>query len=252
MRVAILSDIHGNSVALDAVLADVRQCGRIDAFWILGDLVALGPDPVGVLDRLCALENARFIRGNTDRYVAMGDRPPPSIEDVKADLSLLPRSIEVAQTFTWTQGMVTSAGKLSWLQQLPLELRATLPDGTRFLGVHASPGRDDGDGIPPTLDDDAIDQLLQTAEADILCCGHTHRPLYRRLGRRSMVNPGSVSLSSTADKRSSYVVLEAAATGYTIDERKVPYDIQRVVQMLVSMEHPGRSFIIRHLTSTGG
>jgi predicted phosphodiesterase len=98
MRVAILSDIHGNSIALDAVLADLRSHGGVDAYWVLGDLVALGPDPIGVLERLDRLENASFIRGNTDRYTAMGDRPPPTLEEVAQDPSLVPRLIEVAQT----------------------------------------------------------------------------------------------------------------------------------------------------------
>ncbi len=77
MKNALLSDIHGNSVELDAVLEDIKSQGDVDAYWILGDLVAIGPDPVGVLQRLSILPNARFIRGNTDRYVVTGDRPHP-------------------------------------------------------------------------------------------------------------------------------------------------------------------------------
>lgn len=247
MRVAILSDIHGNSIALDAVLADARDRGGVDAFWILGDLVALGPDPLGVLDRLFTLPHAHFTRGNTDRYVATGDRPPPHLADVRADPSLLPRLIEVAQTFTWTQGAIAGAGKLVWLKQLPLELRVTLPDGSRFLGVHASPGRDDGDGITAAIADDAAAQLLQAAEADMICTGHTHRPMHRRLGLRSLVNLGAVSLSATADKRASYVILTADSSGYTIEPRQVPFDLQRVVAQLEAADHPGRSFILKHL-----
>ncbi len=57
MKIAVLSDIHGNSVALDAVLRDISSQGGVDAYWVLGDLVALGPDPVGVLERLSKLPN---------------------------------------------------------------------------------------------------------------------------------------------------------------------------------------------------
>ena len=67
MRIALLSDIHGNSVALDAVLRDVQAQGNADEYWILGDLVAIGPDPIGVLERLSELEEAFYVRGNTDR-----------------------------------------------------------------------------------------------------------------------------------------------------------------------------------------
>jgi len=153
MRVALLSDIHGNRVALNAVLADIASQGGVDAYWILGDLVALGPEPVRTLQILSALPNARFIRGNTDRYVCNGDRHSPSIEEAKSNSHLLEALVEIANTFAWTQGMITAGGWLRWLGELPLEMRVTLPDGTRFLGVHASPGQDDGPGIGPNRED---------------------------------------------------------------------------------------------------
>jgi hypothetical protein len=74
----------------------------------MGDLVALGPEPVLTLEILSALPHAQFVRGNTDRYVCIGDRPSPSIEEAKNDPRLLPALVEVANTFAWTQGMVTA------------------------------------------------------------------------------------------------------------------------------------------------
>ncbi len=65
MKIAILSDIHGNRLALDVVLNTLKP-EDIDAYWILGDLVALGPDPVGVLERIEQLPSCSVIRGNTD------------------------------------------------------------------------------------------------------------------------------------------------------------------------------------------
>ena len=70
MKIAILSDIHGNSIALDAVLADIEHAGGVDGYWLLGDFAAIGPDPVGVLEQIRALPNALFLRGNTDRYAS--------------------------------------------------------------------------------------------------------------------------------------------------------------------------------------
>src|SRR4051812_19555675 len=78
MRIALMSDIHGNSIALDAVLADIAHAGGVDEHWVLGDIVALGPDPIGVLERIVALPELSVLRGNTDRYVVTGDRPSPS------------------------------------------------------------------------------------------------------------------------------------------------------------------------------
>ena len=75
MRLAILSDIHGNPLALDAVLTDIRSQGEVDAYWVLGDFAALGYDPVTPLEKVTALSHASFTRGNTDRYVVTEDLP---------------------------------------------------------------------------------------------------------------------------------------------------------------------------------
>src|SRR5262245_31366775 len=127
MRAAILSDIHGNLIALDVVLADVEAAGGTDEVWVLGDLAALGYDPAGVLERLTSLPNLRVIRGNTDRYIVTGARPNPSPQQAQANPALLPVLIEVAHSFAWTQGVLTAMGWLDWLDALPLEFHATLP-----------------------------------------------------------------------------------------------------------------------------
>ena len=77
MRIALLSDIHGNPLALDAVLADIEAQGGVDTYWLLGDFSSLGYDPVGVLERVTKLPNAFFLRGNHDRYTVTGERPGP-------------------------------------------------------------------------------------------------------------------------------------------------------------------------------
>jgi predicted phosphodiesterase len=249
MRMALLSDVHGNSVALEAVLADVELQGGVDAFWVLGDLVALGHDPVGVLERLAALPNARFTRGNTDRYVFSGDRPPPTRADAEANPDLLPILVEVAGTFAWTQGAITAAGWLGWLSALPLELDEILPDGTRFLGVHAAPGTDGdpGLGIHPQLGLADLRGLLGGCEADLVCVGHTHWPMDLRLDGKRVVNLGSVSNPLPPDLRASYAILEAGRSGYRIRHRRVDYDHAAVIAALERMQHPGAAFIARHM-----
>ncbi len=179
MRLAIMSDIHGNATALQAVLDDVEQQGGVDAFWVLGDLVALGPDPVPVLERLAALPNLQATRGNTDRYVTTTAHPSPSTDEVVNDISLVTRFAEVAATFAWTQGAITAAGWFDWLDALPLEKRLSLPDGTRLLSVHAAPGTDEGDGIHDRLDNGTLITVLDGCEAELVIVGHTHRPLER-------------------------------------------------------------------------
>jgi len=247
MKIALLADIHGNSVALDAVLADIARSGGVDGYWFLGDLVALGPDPTGVLTRVTALPHAQFIRGNTDRYVSRGDRPPPTPTDAARDPALLPRLVEVERTFTWTEGVLAATGWSDWLRPLPLEFRTTLPDGTRLLAVHASPGKDDGEGFQSPCDDDAFAALLSGCGADTVCVGHTHLPLRRTVGAVTVFNPGAVSLSRTAERHAHYAILEASDGGHNFIGRSVPYDVDSVVAQLETLAHPGRAFIIRHL-----
>lgn len=248
MRIALLSDIHGNATALNAVLADVAEQGGADGYWIMGDLVALGPEPVLTLEILSALPHARFVRGNTDRYICTGDRPSPSIEEVKSNPQLLPALVEVANTFAWTQGMVTAGGWLQWLRELPLEMRVCLPDGTRFLGVHASPGQDDGAGISPDGDAAEFSKSLTEANADFICVGHTHLPFDRQILGTRIVNPGAVSLSLTTEKDASYAFLNVSTDTRSVEHRKVPYDRDGVIDQLKRIGHPGRGFLIKHLS----
>jgi predicted phosphodiesterase len=249
MRIALLSDIHGNEIALRAVLEDIAARGGADAYWILGDLVALGPQPVRVLEILSGLPNARFIRGNTDRYVGWGDRPSPSVEEAEKDSRLLGALVEVANTFAWTQGMITASGWLPWLQALPSEIRSTLPGGTRFLGVHASPGRDDGPGIVPLMNTTEIAPLLKNCNADLVCVGHTHCPSEHKVDGVHVVNLGAVSLSITADKYANYVLLDTQKDAYHVQNHSVPYDRAAVIDQLNCIGHPGRGYLIRHLSN---
>jgi predicted phosphodiesterase len=249
-KIALFSDIHGNSVALDAVLADIAAQGGVDGYWVLGDLVAIGHDPVGTLERLTSLPNARFIRGNTDRYIFAGDRPFPSLADCEADPKLMRILVEVAGTMAWTQGALSAHGWLTWLEQLPIEMEATLPDGTRFLGVHASPGCDGGRGIAPSMEDAEIAAAMQGCDAQLICVGHTHYAVNRRVHDWHVVNLGCVSIPqmTESDLRASYVLLTADEQGYTVEHRRVEYDRTTVVAALEVQRHPGRAYIIRHLS----
>ena len=248
MRIALISDIHGNSVALDAVLEDVKTAGSVDEYWFLGDHVAVGPDPLGVLERIVELPGASFTRGNTDRYTTAGDRPPPTFEDVAVAPSLQDKLVEVARSFAWTLGIIANAGYYDWLNELPIEKRLTLPDGTRVLGVHASPGRDDGSGFSESRTETELQQLFWDAEADLVFVGHTHQAIERDLGTMKLVNLGSVSNHTSPDTRSSYVILEATSESHSYERRLVEYDNQAAIDQLHRVRHPATDFIAQHLS----
>ncbi|MGO8948499.1 MAG: metallophosphoesterase family protein [Ktedonobacterales bacterium] len=246
MRLAVLSDIHGNPIALDAVLADLQTQGDIDAYWVLGDFVAIGYDPVTPLERVANLPSTRCVRGNTDRYVLTGDLPLQE-EQVRADPTLLTPLVAGARGFAWTRGYITATGWFEWLDSLPLEQRLLLPDGTRLLAVHASPGQDADPGIKPEHSDAEVETLLNGCEADLLLVGHTHIALDRQVGVVRVVNPGSVSNPVKAGAPASYVLLEADEQGYAIQHREVEYDREAVIAAIQAVHYPDPAFLIQFM-----
>lgn len=247
MRIALFADIHGNSIALEAVLRDIAELGGADIYWVLGDLAAIGHDPAGVLERLADLPGACFVRGNTDRYLLTGERPPPLPETVAANPGLLPTYTEVAATFAWTLGALSAAGWLDWLAGLPSEQRMTLPNGARLLGVHAAPDDDQSPGLSPAAADEELRARFEGCAADLVAVGHTHWALERRLDGMHLVNVGSVSNPLPPDLRASYVILEVDESGYRVDFRRADYNREAVIDVLNRIRHPGRDFIIQGL-----
>jgi predicted phosphodiesterase len=247
LKIAILADIHGNPLALDAVLEDIQEQGGVDEYWVLGDLAALGHAPLEVLERLAALPRARFIRGNTDRFLANGEQPGPSLEKILQDPEALALKMRLASSFAWTTGAVAPAGWLPWLRALPLEMRLILPDGTRVLAVHAAPGTDDGDGLRIRSTDDELQSLLAGVEADLVMVGHTHLPFDRQVRGVRVVNPGSVSNPFPPDLRASYALLTCDSLGYTLVHRRADYDHQSVIEALKRLSHPSEAYLTRFM-----
>lgn len=249
LKIAVLSDIHGNLTALEMVLADVQAQGGADAFWVLGDLAAMGYAPLAVLERLKQLPNARFIRGNTDRYIAFNERPASTLPAASSP-EQVQITVEVAQSLSWTQGAVWAAGWREWLAALPLDFRETLPNGTRVLAVHASPGTDDGIGLRPTTPDADAAPLFTNAEADLVLVGHTHWPQDRSLSGVRVVNVGSVGLPFTPDGRASYALLRADEHTYSIEFRSLEFDREANIAQLAAIRHPAQNLITGLLRGT--
>lgn len=247
MRIAILADIHGNSIALDAVLADIERRGGVDGYWILGDLCAIGFDPAGVLDRLSGLPNARFVRGNADRYVTTSAMPDPSFEQVRANPDLIPLLAEVVGSFCWTAGCLAGRGWLDWLSALPTEQRITLPDGTRVLLIHGTLTDDAGRGLNPSLSDDDLHAETAACQADLICVGHFHMPMDRRLNGVRVINPGAVSNNFAPDLRAGYAILSANADGHEIAFYRAAYDIDAAITAVEQSRNPGAGYQIRFL-----
>lgn len=246
MRLAVLSDIHGNSIALDAVLADIRQQGGVDAYWVLGDLVAFGHDPVGVIERLGKLPNLSCTRGNTDRCMLSDSDLSPTAEEL-ADAVRLPRTVQITQNYAWTIGALNHTNWHDTLAALPLEKRLVLEDGTRVLGVHAAPGTDTGSGIHPGMSEAVLRQLLDGCMADLVLVGHTHWAMDIVSGSTRIVNLGSLGNPVGPDIRAKYSLIYSSAGGYRIEHRRVDYDYPAVIDALEQTRNPARAFLLGFL-----
>jgi predicted phosphodiesterase len=199
---------------------------------------------------LHAVPNLVAVRGNTDRYLSEAvDTRRGHIERAIANAAIdrdqAIDAVLIQLGFAWAAGGVASAGLASWLANLPLEHRETLPDGTRVLLVHASPGRDDGPGIHPDLSDAEFGAAVAGADADLLIVGHTHEPLDRTRNGVRAWNLGSVSNPGTDDVRAVWTLLDANADGHSLERRFVHYDIPAMLEALSRVNHPSEAYI-RH------
>ena len=123
-------------------------------------------------------------------------------------------------------------------------------DGTRVLLVHASPGRDDGPGLSLDATEEELASRGFTNEtADLVLVGHTHVPGERRIGGCHAVNPGSVSLPPISDNRASWLLLDTDASGYTIEHRSEPYDLDQAARELTLQRHPAAKWLTAKMTS---
>ena len=222
MRLAILADIHGNSAALDTVMAHADDQGP-DHWVFVGDYVG-GEDPVGVLERITALPNATFVRGNTERFVLMRGSPFVTIEDAASNPSLVPELLSFVEKFAWQRGALAQAGWIGWIEALPVFSELSLPGHRRLLVVHASPFRDDGPGLKPTLSDAELTELFSSSDHEVCVSGHTHRAMARQIEDRLFVNPGSVGKPLEGSTRASYAIIEATEAGARARHFELDYD----------------------------
>jgi len=178
MRIALLSDIHGNLIALETVLQELAQ-ESIDQIICLGDVAALGPQPHEVIGRLRRLD-CPVILGNTDAWLLL-----PA--GAKTSDSQILRTIT-----SWCAEQLTPADR-SYLQTFAPLLELPLDEGRRLLCYHGSP-RSFDDVIAATTPDAEVQAMLAGYSATVLVGGHTHIQMLRRYQDAHLVNVGSIGL----------------------------------------------------------
>ncbi|MCF8099474.1 MAG: metallophosphoesterase family protein [Desulfarculaceae bacterium] len=193
---AVLSDLHANFSALEAVKADLAR-RNVDQVLVLGDVVGYLARPNRVA-RAVAEAGWQCLAGNYDLAVLAGG-------DEGVD-NFLRRGIgpEPKAIFSWTERRVLS-GTRAFLSKLPHKIEMDTQAG-RLLAVHGSPAAV-RQYVYPDHPEDELAAWLQQAGASILCMGHTHMPFVRRVGGGLVVNPGSVGKSKDGDPRASYAII---------------------------------------------
>ena len=224
MRIAVLSDVHGNLPALEAVMSHLKTQGGYDEIWVLGDLAVFCPYPAQVLERLAPLPKARFVQGNTDGYLVTGRRPPQMAVQDESQWKSMPGFLkERDASFRWTVSQVSYEGYLL-LRELPFQHRAEIPSYGAVLAVHGSPLGDEVGVWEHTTDADLRDMLSST-DFRLLLCGHTHCPLDRSLDSKRVINVGSVGLPLDGDRRAAYAMLDIEGDQCQSALHRVEYDI---------------------------
>lgn len=222
MRIAIISDIHGNLTALEAVLQDLEQQPPVDQLIVAGDLCLNGPHPRESLERVRAL-GCPVIQGNTDLEIVT--QAPQKGEKKRT-------------TVGWTREQVGADG-IAYLESLPFSHRISNSQGSDILIVHANPLNLE-DAIFPNSSDAALQLLLDEVDTGVgaLAFGHLHIAYTRSWRHLLLVDVGSCGLPRDEDHRAAYAILDWQDNGWQAEIRRVPYDVQEVVKQIKTCGMP--------------
>lgn len=214
MLLAVLSDIHANLSAFEAVLQDTRR-HRPDAYVVAGDLTG-GPNPAETLEIVRSLPGW-LIRGNTDTRVlefARGNRP--NEWQTNRQFGML----------RWFARHV-SEEELDFLAGLPEERTVALPGMAPLRLLHGSPGQP-GEGLRPDGDGGELIQALELVTEDVLICGHTHEQWQWQRNGRLVLNPGAICGPLDGTIGAEYALLSWRGGRWQAELKKVQYDLAAV------------------------
>jgi putative phosphoesterase len=231
MRVAIISDIHGNRTAFEAVLADLRETSP-DLILHGGDLADAGSSPVEIVDRIRDLGWPGVV-GNTDEILFQ----PQSLTDfANTSPAMKPLLATIEQMAAATRSLLGEE-RLAWLAGLP---RRQIRESIAL--VHASP-ESPWRGPQHTATDAELESAFSSLNRPVAVYAHIHRPLVRRLPQMTVVNTGSVGLSYDGNHRASYLLLDDSEPSI----RRVDYDVDHEIKVLASCGLPHSGWIARIL-----
>jgi len=232
VRTALISDVHGNAVAFEAVLADLER-DPVDRIVCLGDMIQGGSQPAQVVRRLRELA-CPVVLGNADAFLV----DPDAGEEEKTERQLSVRE--------WTVAQIGDEG-VAFIETFRPTLDVPLGAGRTLLAFHGSPASFD-DIVLPHLEEDEFRRLLGPPAADVLAGGHVHLQWLRRYADSTFVNPGSVGLAydhaqpddddPRVDAVAEYARIDVDGDGLEIAFRRVPFDRDDVLAAIDGSRMP--------------
>jgi len=228
LRIGLIADIHGNVVALEAVLTELAR-EPVDRLICLGDVAAIGPHPREVIARLRTL-GCPVTMGNTDAWLFA----PPTLAGASERVRLM-------LDITHWNAQQLSTDDLAYVRAFPLTVEIALDDGGLLLCYHGSP-RSFDDVLAATTPDQEVARLLAGVQATVLVGGHTHIQMVRRYEDVHLINVGSVGLPGVTEgspelprppaevRWAEYGILHVGGGHLGIDLRRTALDIAAVRQ----------------------
>ncbi len=236
MKIAFISDIHGNAIALDSVLVDIKK-KSVDKIVVLGDLCYRGPEPKRSIELIRSLDTD-VIKGNADEWVVRGVQQG-EVPDKAIDMMNRERD--------WT---------LSRLEQSDVDYLSNLPTKLDFVFMdiainvfHATP---DSlfEVVPPHAEEDMIQaKLMSSAESEsqIYIYGHIHRSYIRYINGKIVMNTGSVGLPFDGLAMASYATVEIQEGMIRTSIERVAYDVEQVAEQYKMMNYPNSEMMMKVL-----
>lgn len=225
MKIAFISDIHGNAIALDAVLQDIEKQG-MDQIYVLGDICYRGPEPKRSLDLVRSL-HTEVIKGNADEWVVRGVQKG-EVADKILELMNLERQ--------WTVKQLQPTD-IEYLESLPTTLNLTIED-FQLSAFHATP-TSLFDVILPNADDNQIEtNLMQVQGSQVFIYAHIHKPYIRYINGKVILNIGSVGLPFDGLTKASYGIVEVEDGHIKTSIRRVNYDLEKVAALYHEVKYP--------------
>ena len=220
MRVAVISDIHANLIALEEVLKDIEQ-ENCEHIVCLGDIVLAGPQPISILE-FVKQQNWTMIQGNTDKLIA--EYGQDVLDMMKEKYPVMANAIVDDMNYITDEDQ-------KFLTELPPQTEMEI-EGVKVLFVHGSP-RANNEDILPNRELTEIEEIISGVDADLILCGHTHIPCgYQTNNKQTVVNVGSVGRPMTPTPLACYAVIDFEDGIFNIRHKFVDYDREKAAEQL--------------------